>query len=50
MDVDDLNLRIIFQMLTQLGDIDIHRTGIEVVIVNPDSLQSEVALQDLVRV
>ena len=50
MDIDNLNLRIVLQMLAQLGDIDIHGTGIEVVVVNPDGLQGEVALQDLVGV
>ena len=48
MDVDDLNLRIVLQMLTQFGDIDIHRTCIEIVVVNPDGLQGKVALQDLI--
>ena len=48
MDIDNLNLRIVLQMLAQLGDIHIHRAGIEVVIVNPDGLQGEVTLQDLV--
>jgi hypothetical protein len=49
-DIDDFNLWVILQMLAQLGDIHIHRTGIEVVVVNPDGLQGEVALQDLVGV
>ena len=50
MDIDDLNLRISLQVLTQFGDIDIHRAGIEVVVVDPDGLQGEVTLQNLVRV
>ena len=50
MDVDNLNLGIILQMLAQFGDVDIHRTGIEVVVVDPDGLQGEVALQDLIGV
>ena len=49
MDVDDFNLTVGLQMLTQLSDVNIHRTSIEVVIVDPDSLQGEVTLQDLVR-
>ena len=49
MDVDDFNLAVGLQVLTQLGDVDIHRAGIEVVVVNPDGLQGEVALQDLIR-
>ena len=38
MNVDDLNLIVSLQMLAQLGDIDVHGTGIEVVVVNPDGL------------
>ena len=37
-------------MLAQLGDVHVHRTGVEVVVVNPDGLQGEVALQNLVGV
>ena len=48
MNVDNLNLRVVFQVLTQLGDIHIHRTSVEVVVVNPDGLQGEVALQNLI--
>ena len=48
--IDNLNLRIVLQMLTQFGDIHIHRAGIEVVVVNPDGLQGEVALQNLIGV
>ena len=49
MDVDNLDLSVILQMLTQLSDVNIHRAGIEVVIIDPDSLQGEIALQNLVR-
>jgi len=49
-DVDNLDLRIVLQVLAQLGDIDIHRTSIEVVVINPDGLQSKVTLQDFVGV
>ena len=45
MDVDDFNLIILFEVLTKLGDVNIHRASVEVVVVNPDSLQSIVALQ-----
>ena len=48
MDVDDLNRRVGLEMLAQLGDINIHRASVEIVIVNPDSLQCEVTLQSLV--
>ena len=44
MDVNDLDLRIVLQVLAQLGDVDVHRTGIEVVVVDPDGLQGKVAL------
>ena len=44
MDVDDLNLVVLLQMLTQLSNIDIHRTGIKIVIINPNGLQCEIAL------
>ena len=47
-DIDDFYLRIVLQVLAQLGDVDIHRAGVEIVVVNPDGLQSEVALQNLV--
>ena len=48
MDVDDLNLVIILEVLTKLCDVNIHRTCVEVVIINPDGLQGEIALEDLV--
>ena len=47
-DVDDFNLRIVLQMLAKLGDVNIHRAGIEIVVVNPDGLQGEIALENLV--
>ena len=50
MNIDNLNLRIVLQVLTQLGDVDIHGAGIEIVVVDPEGLQGEVALQDLVGV
>ena len=37
-------------MLAQLSDIHVHTAGIEVVVVNPDGLQSEVTLENLVDV
>ena len=48
MDIDDFDLIIVLQMLTQLGDIHIHRAGVEIVIVDPNGLQGKVALQDLI--
>lgn len=35
MDVDDLDLRIIFEKFAELGDIHIHAASIEIVVVNP---------------
>ena len=46
--IDNLDRFIFFQMLTQFGDIYVHATCIEVVIVNPDSLQCKVTLQNLI--
>ena len=48
MDVDNLNLRVVLQVLTQLSDVNIHRTCIEIVVINPDGLQGEIALQNLI--
>ncbi len=49
-DVDDLDLVVVLQVLAQLRDIDIHRPGVEVVVVDPNGLERIVALQDLVGV
>ena len=48
MDIDDFYLVVVLQMFTQLRDIHIHRTGIEIVVIYPDGLQGEIALQDVV--
>lgn len=48
--IDNLDRIIFFQVLTQLRNIHIHTTGIEVVIINPDSLQSKVTLQNFISV
>lgn len=44
MDVVDLDGRIVFQMLTQFCDIHIHAPCIEIVIINPNRLQSQFTL------
>ena len=49
-DVDDFNRGIVFQMLAELGDIDVHRAGVEVIVINPDGFQRIVALEDFVHV
>ena len=46
--VDDLYRIIVFKMLTKLGDVNIHTTCIEVIVINPNGLKSEVALKDLI--
>ena len=48
MNVDDFDAWVILQMLAQLSDINVHRTCVEVVVVNPNGLQGEVTLQDLI--
>ncbi len=50
MDVDDFDGRVILEMLAQLGDVDVHGAGVEVIVVNPDGLEGEVALEYLVDV
>ena len=49
MNIDDLNRRVGLEMFTELGDVHIHRTGVEVVVINPYGLESIVALQNLVN-
>ena len=48
MNVDDFHVLICLEMLAQFGDVDVHRAGIEIVVVNPYGLQRVVALQNLV--
>ena len=47
-DIDDFNRRIVLQVLAQFGDVDIHRTGVKVIVVDPDGLESIVALEDFI--
>ena len=47
-DIDDFNLVVVLKVLAQLGDVDVHGAGVEIVVVNPDSLEGEVALKNLV--
>ena len=46
--VVDLHIGVILEVLAQLGDIDIHGTRIEIVVVYPDGLECQFALQHLV--
>ena len=47
-DVDDLDRVIILEMLTKLGDIYIHATSVEVVVINPDGFEGKVTLENLI--
>ena len=47
-DVDDFNAVITLQVLTELGDVNVHSASVEVVVVNPNSLERIVTLQNLV--
>ena len=49
-DVDDFDLFVHAQVLTQLGDVDVHGAGVEVVVVDPDLFECEIALEDFVHV
>ena len=49
-DVDDFYIFIVFEMFAELRDVNIHWARIEVVVVNPNGLQSIVALKDFVGV
>ena len=48
MDVDDLDRGIVLEVLAELGDVYVHRAGVEVVVVDPDGLEGVVAFEDLV--
>ena len=37
-DIDNLNLVVVLKVLAQLSDVNVHRAGVEVVVVNPDCL------------
>ena len=50
MDVYDFHVGVGTQVLAQFGDVNVHAAGIEVVVVHPDCLESEVALQNFVGV
>ena len=50
MDVDDFNGRVVFEVLAKLGDVDVHRTGIEVVVVNPNCFECKVTFKNFVDV
>ena len=43
-DVDDFDVFIVLQVFAQLGNVDIHRACVEVIVINPNGLQGKVAL------
>ena len=49
-DVDDLDRGVILEVFAELGDVHVHRAGVEVVVIDPDGLEGEVALKNLVDV
>ena len=48
MNVDDFNGGIVLEMLTKLGDVNVHASGIEIVVVDPNCLQREVAFENFI--
>ena len=48
MNIYDFNRIIFFQMLAQLRYVHVHTAGIEIIVINPNRLQSKVALKDLI--
>ena len=46
--VDNLDRIIFFQMFTQLSDIHVHASCIEIIIINPNGFQGKVALKNLI--
>jgi len=50
MDVDDLYIRITSEVLAELRDVHVHRASVEVVVIDPNLLESEIALKDFVHV
>lgn len=49
-DIDDFDRRVILEVLAELGDVHVHRAGVEIVIVNPYGLEREVAFEYFVDV
>lgn len=48
--VYNLDRRVVFEVLAQLRDVDVHAACIKVVVIDPDGLESHVALEDAVGV
>ena len=50
MDIDNLYVLVVFEVLAQLCDVDVHGTGVEIIVVDPDGFECVVALQHFVHV
>ena len=48
--IEDLYILILAKVLTQFCYIYIHAPGVEVVVINPDSLKGKIALEHLILV
>ena len=48
MHIIDFDRWVIFKMLTQLGNIHIHTSGIEIIVVNPNGLQCQFSLKNII--
>ena len=49
-DVDNLDGRVVLEVFAQLGDVNIHAAGVEIIVINPDGLQCVVTLENFIRV
>jgi len=50
MNINDFNRRIFFQMFTQFRNIYIHASGIEIIIVSPNILQSIISFKHFINI
>jgi hypothetical protein len=48
--VEDFDFAVLAKVFAQLGDVDVHAPGIEIVVVDPDRLEGEVTFQHLILV
>lgn len=50
MDVDDFDRGVVLEVLAKLCDVNVHGTGVEIVVVDPDGFEGIVTLEDFVDV
>jgi hypothetical protein len=50
MDIKDLDRWILLKVLSKFGNINIHTSGIKIVVINPDGFKGKISFQDLVFV